>query len=637
MATATPAPNPHGYDPRAMGARCDECPLNGEVAVPPSTVKRGARFVIIGEGPGRLEVHRGRPFCLIPQTPVLMGDLTWKPLGEVIVGDQVIAVDEEPPRGAGVSGYAARQWKIATVTATYRHVRPAYRLETEMGELIATGDHRLLVAHRHGSAGVRRQWQRVDGLVSGSQRKSKLVHVGIYPWVSATSHEAGWLAGFLDGEGHVYGSQSERIKQAGRVGFTQNEGAVLQRAEAAVESLGFEMRRKFKQRSYKGRPKRCAVRVIAGDLPAAMRFLGTLRPTRLLSDFKKILLREHGRPSTRGLPSARLLRRTKVGPMEVVDITTTASTFIANGFVVHNCGASGHLLDVALKKAGLLRGQAHITNAMACRADTDRPEVKLAATSCCAPRLAAELQAVSVMSHMGQGSDFKSDPPILALGAWAVRATLGVNGVQKARGFVWESQEVEPKKLAAAHKALDRMLAAFKLAKKKGKSKQSLDAAAKRIAKRRQANYLLEARALIPGRRVLPTVHPAFILRGAEGWRPVYYNDVKRFKRMLEQGDAFELEDIAPYKVAATPEQVKRLLSRLRGVMAVDVETAGPNPLFDKLLCVGISDGKRTVIVYPWSRRLARALAEEFEGKTLVFHNGPQFDEIVLKREKVLP
>jgi uracil-DNA glycosylase family 4 len=558
-----------------------------------------------------------------------MGDLTWKPLGEVVVGDQVIAVDEEPPRAHGVSGYAARQWKIATVTATYRHVRPVYRLETEMGELVATGDHRLLVAHRHGSTGVRRQWQRVDGLVYGSQRKSKLVHTGIFPWATATSHEAGWLAGFLDGEGHVYGSQSERIKQAGRVGFSQNEGAVLQRAEAAVESFGFEMRRKFKQRSYKGRPKRCAVRVIAGDLPTAMRFLGTLRPTRLLSDFKKILLRENGRPSTRGLPSGRLLRKTKLGSTEVVDITTTAGSFVANGFVVHNCGASGRMLDVALKKAGLMRSQAHITNAMACRTDDERPETKLAATSCCAPRLAAELEEAG-RYFVGVESHPHKPQPILALGAWSLRAVLGVNGIQKARGFFWETGEVSEKKLADAHKSLKKLLAS-------NRGKPSA-VTLKRAEKRERSVWLLEARAKLAGRWVIPTVHPAFILRGADGWLPVFYNDVKRFKRLLDAEDVYAcLEDDAPYKAAGTAEQVTRLVGKLRGVLAVDVETTGPSPLLDRLLCIGISDGVRTVEVFPWNKRLlAKALRQAFSGRTLVMHNGPQFDQIVLRREGVL-
>lgn len=49
------------YDPRACGARCDECPLKGSIVVPPENVGN-AGIVIIGEAPGMQEVKFGRPF-----------------------------------------------------------------------------------------------------------------------------------------------------------------------------------------------------------------------------------------------------------------------------------------------------------------------------------------------------------------------------------------------------------------------------------------------------------------------------------------------------------------------------------------------------------------------------------------------
>lgn len=49
------------YNPRADGAKCDECPLNGNVVVPPNG-PTNAKIVLIGEGPGRIEVETGRAF-----------------------------------------------------------------------------------------------------------------------------------------------------------------------------------------------------------------------------------------------------------------------------------------------------------------------------------------------------------------------------------------------------------------------------------------------------------------------------------------------------------------------------------------------------------------------------------------------
>jgi len=49
------------YDPRARGARCDECPLKDRVPVPPE-LRPGSRAILVGEGPGKDEVETGRPF-----------------------------------------------------------------------------------------------------------------------------------------------------------------------------------------------------------------------------------------------------------------------------------------------------------------------------------------------------------------------------------------------------------------------------------------------------------------------------------------------------------------------------------------------------------------------------------------------
>lgn len=49
------------YDPRACGARCDECPLKGTPVVPPENVGKAA-IVIVGEAPGQNEVKHLRPF-----------------------------------------------------------------------------------------------------------------------------------------------------------------------------------------------------------------------------------------------------------------------------------------------------------------------------------------------------------------------------------------------------------------------------------------------------------------------------------------------------------------------------------------------------------------------------------------------
>lgn len=50
-----------GYNPRQWGALCDQCPLSGNVVVPPEG-PNDPEFVIVGEGPGYQEEKKRRPF-----------------------------------------------------------------------------------------------------------------------------------------------------------------------------------------------------------------------------------------------------------------------------------------------------------------------------------------------------------------------------------------------------------------------------------------------------------------------------------------------------------------------------------------------------------------------------------------------
>lgn len=52
---------PVSYDPKKHGAKCDSCPRNTQVPVPPEG-KPGARVAWIGQDPGQTEARLGRPF-----------------------------------------------------------------------------------------------------------------------------------------------------------------------------------------------------------------------------------------------------------------------------------------------------------------------------------------------------------------------------------------------------------------------------------------------------------------------------------------------------------------------------------------------------------------------------------------------
>ena len=50
------------YDPEAFGARCDICPMREMEGPVPPEVHEGAKFIIVGDAPGRDEVREKRPF-----------------------------------------------------------------------------------------------------------------------------------------------------------------------------------------------------------------------------------------------------------------------------------------------------------------------------------------------------------------------------------------------------------------------------------------------------------------------------------------------------------------------------------------------------------------------------------------------
>lgn len=63
------------YDPRILGARCNDCPLQGFTAVP-SEGPEDASIVFVGEAPGKFEVLKQRPF--IGPSGIKLDELLWK-------------------------------------------------------------------------------------------------------------------------------------------------------------------------------------------------------------------------------------------------------------------------------------------------------------------------------------------------------------------------------------------------------------------------------------------------------------------------------------------------------------------------------------------------------------------------------
>lgn len=297
-------------------------------------------------------------------------------------------------------------------------------------------------------------------------------------------------------------------------------------------------------------------------------------------------------------------------------------------------GPSGRLLNQMLHRAGFDRHDAFVSNAAHCMGDTEWEKERAAA--CCAERLVRELK------------ELPPGAPILTLGAPAAKTMLGRGAILRTRGFIWTLPEIDGGKIRAAQRSLE---------KRQALDKQKFGAA---IDRAEQSLWRLEARAQLGGRIVIPTIHPAFILRGGEAHVPMLRVDVRRAVRWAMSGP-LKLLDEGGYEVARTPEELRRALRKLRTKsVVIDVETVGPEPLVDKMTMFGIAevpDGDlvkdedvRVVLVSPprnssrERRRLQRALREMAEivgiwlrGKTVVGHNFMSFDALVTPRYGIEP
>ena len=130
--------------------------------------------------------ENGCIYCLATETPVLGGDLVWRPIGELRAGDEVVGFDEEVP-GPGIR----RRLRRARVLAAWRSVRPTWRVITEHSEVVTTAEHRWLQARNF-------RWWRTDQLAPGC----RLRRMPVYAREPIDDdYRVGYIAGMTQGDG----------------------------------------------------------------------------------------------------------------------------------------------------------------------------------------------------------------------------------------------------------------------------------------------------------------------------------------------------------------------------------------------------------------------------------------------------
>jgi uracil-DNA glycosylase family 4 len=265
-------------------------------------------------------------------------------------------------------------------------------------------------------------------------------------------------------------------------------------------------------------------------------------------------------------------------------------------------GASGKMLNKLLHENDLDRRDAHVSNVLLCR-PTHEDQFERA-RACCAPRLFKELEALP------------KEAPIIAMGKEAAKATLGIGGILRSRGFIWKAPALDPKVKAT----LKNRVAA--------KAKKEKDKKAKRAARTK----LLRDK--IAGRIVLPTIHPAFVLR-SQIWQAVLEVDVERIAKFIKNDNHIALEDRKPFVVVSTARELRKLGKKLGRYVACDIETVGLRFDEAEIRCVGIGDKKLTIVAFPWKEKMKRVLTRIFRTRIAVGHNFICFDAPVLRHNGV--
>lgn len=269
-------------------------------------------------------------WCNPPEAPILMADLSFKALGDVKAGDEIIGFTTGTDAASEAVKYSRRTLKGATVTAVHRSVRPIVKMTLESGMVIrCTPDHRWYSGRRD------------KRLYRAARVGSELLRVcpPSLPELSPTDQRAaGWIAGFFDGEGSVsLVHRRESDRPHALIQFTQGAGRNLplcDKLESTLTRLGFDFG--YKQRPGRAPGANYAVRqyyLRGRSVPLIQRFLHLIEPVKW-----RDRLIDGARRGRFIIGKERVTSIDPDGEGEVIGLTTTTGNYVVWGLASSNSG-----------------------------------------------------------------------------------------------------------------------------------------------------------------------------------------------------------------------------------------------------------------------------------------------------------
>lgn len=269
-------------------------------------------------------------YCVEESTPILKADLTWVKAGELKQGDKIIAFDEEATKNQYTpNARLNRKYRTSEVINNFVESSELLKVSSDRGDILVTPDHPFLAKVCYGKGHHPPTWVEAKDL----KPDDIIIHL-MNTWEYDTSRDAGWLAGFLDGEGTMAANQNKnrtqqtyRLSGYQRPSFTADK-MILEMSKRAVTKVFVQPHAKANWNDM--------VMVRVDRISEIMRLLGSVRPERLIEaggDFWEGMAIVS---STKGANDAYVRSVTKAGIGNIARLSTTTKTYIANGFAVHN-------------------------------------------------------------------------------------------------------------------------------------------------------------------------------------------------------------------------------------------------------------------------------------------------------------
>ena len=267
-----------------------------------------------------------RDLCVAPDTKILTADLRWLRADTIRPGDKLIGFNEDLGRSEA-QGHGSKFCE--SIVETIKIVKlKAVRINTDQGSIVTSLLHPFVVRRKKPSGGdPTRCWVKASELAIGDK-----MAFTCKTWREDQSRSGGYLSGVFDGEGYI---------SAQLVAFGQRiDSPVYAETIRLLEDMGFRIGGQTyrhyhgNQRSVKGDVFEPVGRIHLAGMWQSLRFLGSLRPVRLLPKARELW--ENGRTWSQHSESATVDSIETVGERFLIAIQTSTSTYISNGFLSHN-------------------------------------------------------------------------------------------------------------------------------------------------------------------------------------------------------------------------------------------------------------------------------------------------------------